>query len=167
MARVCSRCSVTSPVSGYWWQDRWFCSLNCSHAAGDRTACHQDCGCTSYARKRRLLRDHRACMRAMEELIDQHGLSDELDDLLIERTGNTNFWLGDDSFLDEPSDAEDPEETLRAANAGLRSDAADQSTMVQAVQQALECGSMRTDVERARMAFEDLMSRQLRASQVQ
>ena len=87
-----------------------------------------------------------------------------LDDLLIEQTGNTNFWLGDDSFLDEPSDAEDPEHTLRAANAALRSAAADQSTMVQAVQQALDCGRMRTDVEHARMALEDMRSRLLRAA---
>ena len=163
---VCSRCSVTSALPGLWWQNSWYCSAACSHAAGDRTACTQNCGCTGYAWKRRLLRDHRANMRIMEQLLDHHDLSEELDDLLIQHTGNTNFWLGDDSFLDEPSDTEDPEQTLRAANAALRSAAADQSTMVQAVQQALECGSMRTDVERARMAFEDLMSRQLRASQV-
>ena len=103
----------------------------------------------------------------MEGLIDHHDLSSELDDLLIQHTGNTNFWLGDDSFLDEPSDAEDPEQTLRTANAGLRSEAADQSRMVQAVQQALECGSMRTDVEHARMALEDMRSRQLRTESQQ
>ena len=100
----------------------------------------------------------------MEGLIDHHDLSSELDDLLIQHTGNTNFWLGDDSFLDEPSDAEDPEQKLRAANAALRSDAADQSTMVQAVQQALECGRMQADVEHARMALEDMRSRLLRAA---
>ena len=161
---VCSRCSVTSALPGLWWQNSWYCSAACSHAAGDRTACTQHCGCTGYARKRRLLRDHRANMRIMEQLIDHHDLSEELDDLLIQHTGNTNFWLGDDSFLDEPSDTEDPEETLRAANAGLRSDAADQSTMVQAVPQALECGSMRMDVEHARMALEDMRSRLLRAA---
>ena len=38
-------------------------------------------------------------MRAMEELIDQHGLSEELDDLLIARTGNTNFWLNDENIV--------------------------------------------------------------------
>ena len=110
------------------------------------------------------MRDHRANMRVMEELIDQHGLSEELDDLLIEHTGNTNFWLGDDSFLDEPSDTEDPEQTLRAANAALRSAAADQSRLIETVQQALECGRMRADVEHARMALEDLQSRLLRAA---
>ncbi len=161
---VCSRCSVSSALPGVQCARRWYCSAACAHADGDRSACTQDCGCTSYARKRRLLRDHRANMRVMEELIDQHGLSEELDDLLIEQTGNTNFWLGQDSFLDEPSDTEDPEEALRAANAALRSEAADQTTMVQAVQQALEYGRMRADVEHARMALEDMRSHLMRAA---
>ena len=111
---------------------------------------------------RRLLRDHRANMRIMEDLIDHHDLSSELDDLLIEHTGNTNFWLGEHEFMDEPSDAEDPEQTLRAANAALRMAAADQSTMVLAAQQALECGRLQRDVEHARMALEDLRSGLLR-----
>ena len=81
---------------------------------------------------RRLLRDHRAEMRIMEGLLDQHDLSSELDDLLIEHTGNTIFWLNEHEFMDEPSDAEDPEATLRAENAALRGAAADQSAMVQA-----------------------------------
>ena len=159
---VCSRCSVTSALPGLWWQDRWFCCAVCSHAAGDRTACTDRCGCTRYARMRRLLRDHRANMRIMEDLIDHHDLSSELDDLLIEHTGNTNFWLGEHEFMDEPSDAEDPEQTLRAANAALHMAAADQSTMVQAAQQALECGRMQADVEHARMALEDMRSGLLR-----
>ena len=111
---------------------------------------------------RRLLRDHRANMRIMEGLLDQHDLSSELDDLLIEHTGNTMFWLGEHEFMDEPSDAEDPEATLRAENAALRGAAADQSTMVQAAQQALDCGRMQADVEHARMALEDMRSGLLR-----
>ena len=106
-------------------------------------------------------------MRVMEELIDHHGLSDELDDRLIERTGDTIFWLGDDSFLDEPSDAEDPEQTLLAANASLRSEAADHSAMVQAVQGALECHQLQRDLEHARMALEDMRSQQLRTESQQ
>ena len=110
------------------------------------------------------MRDHRYNMRIMEQVIDHNDLSDELDDLLIRFTGNTNFGLGDDPFMDEPSDTEDPEEALRAANAALRSEAADQTTMVQAVQQALEYGRMRADVEHARMALEDMRSHLLRAA---
>ena len=169
MALVCGRCNVTSDLPGLWWQNRWYCSAFCSHAAGDRTACNGwNCGCTNYAKKRRLLRDHRINMRVMDAVISENGLQEELEDRLVQETGDTNFWLGQDSFLDEPSDTEDPEDTLRATIAGLRSEAADQNTMVQAVQRALECGSMRMDLEHARMALEDMRSRQLRAaSQVQ
>ena len=161
---VCSRCSVSSALPGVQWARRWYCSAACAHADGDRSACTQDCGCTVYARRRRLLRDHRYNMRIMEQVIDHNDLSDELDDLLIRFTGNTNFWLGDHPFMDEPSDTEDPEQTLRAANAALRSEAADQSTMVQAVQQALEYDRMRADVEHARMALEDMRSHLMRAA---
>ena len=87
---------------------------------------------------RRMLRDHRAQMRIMENLLDHEDLSSELDDMLVEFTGNTMFWLGEHEFMDEPSDAEDPEAVLRAENAALRASAADQSTMVLAAQQALE-----------------------------
>ena len=100
----------------------------------------------------------------MDDLIFQHGLSQELDDVLIQQTGNTNWFLGLDAHLDETSDAEDPEQEQQATIQSLRSEATDQSTMVQAVQQALECGKMRLDVEHARMALEDMRSQQLRAA---
>ena len=111
---------------------------------------------------RRMLRDHRAQMRIMENLLDHEDLSSELDDMLVEFTGNTMFWLGEHEFMDEPSDAEDPEAVLRAENAALRAAAADQSTMVLAAQQALECGRLQRDVENARMSLEDLRSGLLR-----
>ena len=70
---------------------------------------------------------------------------------MVEETGNTGFYLGWDSEMDEASDEEDPEQELRAA-------AADQSAMVQAVQGALECRKVLQDMERARMQLEDLKS---------
>ena len=91
----------------------------------------------------------------MDELIVQNGLDAELNQLAIEETGDICFDLNWDSEMDEPSDAEDPEQQLRAA-------LADQSAMVQAVQGALECRSVLLDMERARMELEDLRSRQLR-----
>ena len=63
---------------------------------------------TGYAKKRRLLREHRRNMRIMEELVNENGLTSELEERLIEETGNTHFWLGVDSVMDEPSDQEDP-----------------------------------------------------------
>ena len=103
-------------------------------------------------------------MRVMDDLIVQHGLSEELDDVLIQQTGNTNWFLGLDAHLDETSDAEDPEQEQQATIQSLRSEATDQSTMVQAVQAALECRDMRLDLEHARMALEDMRSQQLRAA---
>ena len=81
-------------------------------------------------------------MRIMDELINEHGLDEELNARIIEETGNVNFWLGPDPVeMDEPSDAEEPEQQLRATVDALRAEAADQLAMVQAVQGALECRS--------------------------
>ena len=85
-------------------------------------------------------------MRIMEDLICEHGLDEELEERLIEETGNVNFWLGSDpEEMDEPSDTEDPEQQLRTTVDALRAEAADQQAMVQAVQGALECRSGNTN----------------------
>ena len=110
-------------------------------------------GCTAYAKKRRLLRQHRENMRVMDNLIQEHGLDQELEDRLIDETGNTNFFLGDDDFMDEDSE-EDPE-------AALRRELADQSAFVEAASGALQHRKVATDLERARMMLEDVRSRQL------
>ncbi len=139
---------------------QWVCSRECGHAAGDRSGCLRwNCGCTDYAKKWRLLREHRVNMRVMDDVILDNGLDEELEDRLVQETGNTNFFLGLDADLDEPSDAEDPEEELRATVDGLRAEAADQRSLVQAVQGALECRGVLLDLERARMELEDLRSR--------
>ena len=81
-------------------------------------------------------------MRIMDELINEHGLDEELNERLIEETGNVNFWLGPDPVeMDEPSDAEEPDQQLRATVDALRAEATDQRAMVEAVQGALECRS--------------------------
>ena len=55
---------------------------------------------TGYAKKRRLLREHRRSMRIMQELVNENGLTSELEERLTDETGNTNFWLGVDSDMD-------------------------------------------------------------------
>ena len=139
MALVCGQCNAPRATHGLWWQNRWFCGAVCSHAAGDRTACRRGCGCTAYARKRRWLRAHREELRIARDLIADHGLEAELENRMRRETGNTGFWLGSDDELDEPSDADDPEETLRVEVAGLRAEASDRTSMVQAVEGALRC----------------------------
>ena len=78
----------------------------------------------------------------MEDLLHEHGLGEELDERLIEETGNVGFCLETDSEdMDEPSDREEPDQQLRATVDALRSEAADQRALVEAVQGALECRS--------------------------
>ena len=156
MAPVCSQCGgevpPLPPAPIRWFFDGMLmCSMECVHAAGDRSNCGAWCECTGYAIKRGLLREHRVQMRVMDNVIRDHDLEEEAEDLLVEETGNTGFYLGWDSEMDEASDEEDPEQELRAA-------AADQSAMVQAVQGAFECRKVLKDMERACMQLENLKS---------
>jgi hypothetical protein len=124
-----------------------YCNTRCAHDAGDRTLCREGCGCTAYARKRRLLRKHRAAMRVMRDLIEEARMGDVLEERLAEEDA-PNFWLDYDTDMDESSGAEDPE-------AQLRQELADRQQLVQAVQGALEAQALRRDLERARMQLED------------
>ena len=146
MALVCSQCGVDMPPPqrpariNRRWNGMLMCSRECEHAAGSRDLCGAWCGCTGYSIKRRLLRNHRAAMRVMDELICQCDLDGEQEDRLVEETGNTNYYLGSDSEMDEPSDAEDPEQELREPVDELKdlaAEGADQRAMVQAVNGAL------------------------------
>ena len=162
MALVCSQCGVClpTPPAGQLnrrYLGRWVCSRECGHAAGDRSGCLRwNCGCTNYAKRRRLLRDHRINMRVMDDVIEDHGLGEELENRLVEATGNVNFFLGLDAELDESSDADDPEQQLRTTVDSLRSESADVQCLVEAVRGTLECRSVLLDLERARMELEDL-----------
>ena len=108
-----------------------------------------------------MLRDHRVKMRIMDDVITDNNLGQELEDRLIDETGNTNFFLGIDTDMDEPSDVEDPEQQLRATVDSLSAEGVDQSAMVQAVQGALDCRGVTLHLERAVMELEDIRSRQL------
>jgi hypothetical protein len=157
---VCGHCGrPESPERGCFWRDVWYCSDVCRHAAGDRSGCGGwDCGCTQYAKKRRLLCNHRVQMRVMQDLIDDHDLQSECEEAIIAETGNTGFWLGHDTGpggLDEESDCEDPEAAAKHEASQLRQEAADRRGLVAAVQGALECRAITRDLERARMQSED------------
>ena len=95
-------------------------------------------------------------MRIMEELVNEYGLTSELEERLIEETGNTNFWLGVDSDMDEPSDEDDPEEMADSMVHKLYTEVQDKKSFVDAVQGALDNRAMARDLDRARMQLEDL-----------
>ncbi len=108
-------------------------------------------------------------MRVMDDLIADHNLGQELEDRLIEETGNTNFWLGEDSgqdSMDEDSDQEDPEAVLRQQVQDLRREAADKKAFLEGAKMILEAPprdrAVVSDLERARMELEDFRSQALR-----
>ncbi len=152
----CSQCNKEKSNPGCFYLDKWYCSSRCRHDAGDRTACLRwDCGCTRYAKKRRLLRRHRDQMRIMDDFIRDQDLEDEMEERLIESTGDAGFFLGSDSEMDEASDKEDPElELRREANEKL--------SFIQAANDMLAPREMARDLDRTRMQLEDLRSQVLR-----
>ena len=94
-------------------------------------------------------------MRRMMNVIEENGLAEELEERLIEETGNLGFSLSEDSGsegLDEGRDCEDPKSILRK-------ELSDHHFFVQAAQDMLQPRSIATDLERARMELEDLRSR--------
>ena len=138
----CSQCGAELPLQAelrYFLDDRRMCDFKCMHAAGCRSHCGPGCGCTSYAIKRRMLREHRELMRCMETIIAENGLDEELNELWLNNRDprpSRDICLNYDSEMDEASDADDPEQQLRA-------ELADRSALVEAVQGVLECRHIR------------------------
>ena len=159
--RICTQCGEEKGrgEGSCFYLGRWMCSRRCRHDAGNRTACYGwNCGCTGYAKKRRLLRDHRRNMRVMDEVIKDNGLGQELMERMIEETGDSNFWLGFSINMDADSEQEDPEAIAKQRVSELLHEASDKQTFVATVQGALQCRAMVTNLERARMQLEDMRS---------
>ena len=98
----------------------------------------------------------------MMDLIEDEELEDELEDRMIEETGNTMFWLGvDPSGLDETSDCEDPMAVMPA----MRQELDEREGFVQAAKDILDSRAVKMDMERARMQLEDYRSQGLRQPQ--
>ena len=98
-------------------------------------------------------------MRVMNDVIEDHGLDDELEERLVDETGNSNFWLGICSEMDEDSDQADPQAIAEANANALSAENEEKQTFIEAVQGALECQTMANEMERARMQLEDLRAR--------
>ena len=98
----------------------------------------------------------------MDDVIRDHGLSSELEQRLVEETGNSYFWHGHQSKMDEDSDQEDPEAAAKQRVNDLLQESEDKHAFVEAVQGALSCRAAATDLERARMQLEDLRAQMSR-----
>ena len=98
----------------------------------------------------------------MDDIIDEHGLSSELEERLIDETGNTNFWLGEDTDMDEDSDQEDPEAVAKQRANDLLQESKDKQAFVAAAQDTLAGRAVATALERAWMQLEDLRAQALR-----
>ena len=154
----CAECGKEA-ANPRFWQGVSYCSKECRHDAGDRSACRGwNCGCTKYAKKRRLLNRHRQEMRIMTDVLEANGLGEELQDTIVEATGNTGFYLGFDTGLDgldEDSDQEDSE-------LELRKEVLEKKSLIDAVTCALQNRGLATELERSRMQMEDFRSQLIR-----
>ena len=101
-------------------------------------------------------------MRVMDDVIRDHGLAEELEDRMIEDIGNTNFWLGEDTDMDEDSDQEDPEAVAKQRVNDLLQESKGRQAFVAAAQDTLACRAVATDLERARMQLEDMRAQMSR-----
>jgi len=100
------------------YRDSYYCGLPCMHDAGCRWVCREldDCGCTKYAKRRRVLRETRDAMRVMTGVLVDNGLLETYEEELDE-TSLPEVALAADrgpGGADETSDHEDVEATLRA-----------------------------------------------------
>jgi len=101
-------------------------------------------------------------MRITEDYLFENGLLDEMEDRIIEETGNTPIHLDIDSVMDAPDDATDPDAQLREEVQALRQEATDRQAFIAAAQSVVTgqqnaevVNTMRRDLERARMSLED------------
>ena len=101
-------------------------------------------------------------MRVMENIIQEEGFEEQLEERMIAETGNTSFGLGLDESMDEDSDQEDPEALAKQQVNDLLQESKDKQAFVAAAQETLACRAVATDLERARMQLEDLRAHALR-----
>ena len=94
--------------------DLFYCSTRCAHAAGCRLFCSvlDNCGCTPYAKRRRLLRQSRQTVRDMWDILEDNSLLDELSEVFV--PNDLDEHCGGPGEADESSDVEDETLTLRA-----------------------------------------------------
>ena len=127
----------------------FYCSTRCSHAAGCRLFCSvlDNCGCTPYAKRRRLLRQTRVTVRDMLEIITDNGLEDELTEILV--PNDLDEPHDGPGEADESSDVEDETLALRAIVAA-RSEADALHQLVNSAAALAERDQLRAEIARLR-----------------
>ena len=151
----CTHCNEVLQGNPFVWDDRRYCAWLCAHEAGDRSHCAwRVCGCTKYQIALRILRDHRRVMRVMEQVVDDLGHGDTLQERIFAATGDYGIDMEANPQLDK-SDDEDPERQLQEELEAARAQLAERSSRVAMAQNMLDLGSIRTEMERARMRAED------------
>ena len=127
----------------------FYCSTRCSHAAGCRLFCSvlDNCGCTPYAKRRRVLRQTRETVRDMLEIITDNGLEDELTEILV--PNDLDEPCDGPGEADESSDVEDETLTLRAIVAA-RSEADTLHQLVNSAAVLAETQELRAEIARLR-----------------
>ena len=125
------------------------CSTRCHHAAGSRVFCAvlTNCGCTPYAKRRRVLRETRETMRYMLEIIVDNGLEDELIDIVM--PNDLDEPHDGPGEADESSDVEDETLALRQIVAA-RTEADTLHQLVSSAAALAETQELRAEVARLR-----------------
>ena len=78
-------------------------------------------------------------------------------------TWKNHYWLGHQTFMDESSDAEDPEATAKEELSAAKQELEDRSALIEALTERAERVRIVQDLERERMARADLEGRLSRA----
>ena len=158
---LCALCQNVVTTT-HLWRRKVYCSKECRHAAGDRSVCvGWNCGCTKYAKKRRLLNEHREEMRYVRDFIIRYEMDDTYD-VDMDKHYRTELSLKFDAEIDEDSDQEDPEQALREALAKSNEALVDKSSFVEAATGILENRGLAVELERSRMQMEDFRAQLIR-----
>jgi hypothetical protein len=116
--------------------------------------CHGTKHTTSYGKLLCALASHRVEMRIMKGLVEANDLEDELEELTIEETGNTGFWLGHNEEFDViVEDTEKLEMQKRLA------EKADEARFIQAIRGGLKLQKVNAELAEVKTENAELRRR--------
>ena len=189
---TCGNLVYRGEENAHKWRHEWYCSIDCAHDAGDRTACLdvEQCNGTANSKLHRAIRGFLLIRdRQRTRLAEQGHLTERDFRMRLGSDENLPYEPDDDMLLDlmdrqRDSDDLDPDravrdaELRRAIGADAAASAASQTAMIEAVavvalhnenkrrrlDNSSDLEDMRLKLERKAMQCEDLMSDKLRSS---